>query len=62
MPSRTSDKLLAEIAALDVGNVKLMEVCGTHTMVIAKSGLKTVLPGNIKLLSGPGCPCLCYAA
>ena len=56
MPSRTSDKLLAEIAALDVGNVKLMEVCGTHTMVIAKSGLKTVLPGNIKLLSGPGCP------
>lgn len=56
MLSRTSDKLLTEIAALGVGDVKLMEVCGTHTMAIAKSGLKTVLPENIKLLSGPGCP------
>ena len=56
MPSHVSDKLLAEIAALDVGHIKLMEVCGTHTMAIAKSGLKTVLPENIKLLSGPGCP------
>ena len=34
----------------------LMEVCGTHTMAIARSGLKTLLPGNIRLLSGPGCP------
>ena len=34
----------------------LMEVCGTHTMAIARSGLRTLLPGNIRLLSGPGCP------
>lgn len=34
----------------------LMEVCGTHTMAIARSGLKTLLPENIRLLSGPGCP------
>ena len=34
----------------------LMEVCGTHTMAIARSGLKSLLPGNIRLLSGPGCP------
>lgn len=41
---------------MKVGNVKLMEVCGTHTMAIAKSGLRSALPENIKLLSGPGCP------
>lgn len=51
-----AQKLLAEIGEMDVGNVSLMEVCGTHTMAIAKSGLRNVLPENIKLLSGPGCP------
>ena len=43
-----------QIAAL--GPVNLMEVCGTHTMSIAKSGIKSLLPDNVKLLSGPGCP------
>jgi hydrogenase expression/formation protein HypD len=33
-----------------------MEVCGTHTMAIARFGIKELLPNNIKLLSGPGCP------
>ena len=33
-----------------------MEVCGTHTMSIARSGLKTLIPDNIRLISGPGCP------
>lgn len=37
-------------------SVTLMEVCGTHTMAIAKSGIRELLPPNIKLLSGPGCP------
>ncbi len=36
--------------------IALMEVCGTHTMAIAKSGIRELLPPNIKLLSGPGCP------
>ncbi len=36
--------------------VRLMEVCGTHTMAIAKAGLKQLLPPEIKLVSGPGCP------
>jgi len=48
--------LLSEIAKMNVGRIKLMEVCGTHTMAIAKSGLRSALPENIKLLSGPGCP------
>src|SRR4030042_5038048 len=37
-------------------NIKLMEVCGTHTMAIAKAGIKKMLPGWIELVSGPGCP------
>lgn len=34
----------------------LMEVCGTHTMSIFRSGLRKLLPEKIRLLSGPGCP------
>ncbi|MFA6582849.1 MAG: hydrogenase formation protein HypD [Elusimicrobiaceae bacterium] len=37
-------------------NFSFMEVCGTHTMAIAKSGIRAVLPENVRLLSGPGCP------
>jgi hydrogenase expression/formation protein HypD len=37
-------------------DVKLMEVCGTHTMAAFRSGLRHLLPGNVRLLSGPGCP------
>lgn len=36
--------------------VRIMEVCGTHTTAAFRSGLRALLPGNIKLLSGPGCP------
>ena len=49
-------RILEAMAALPLGRVQLMEVCGTHTMSIARSGLKSVLPENVKLLSGPGCP------
>lgn len=38
-----------------------MEVCGTHTVAIARSGLRGVLPENIRLISGPGCP-VCVTA
>ena len=38
------------------GLIRLMEVCGTHTMAIARSGIRSVLPENVRLLSGPGCP------
>ncbi|MBL7081872.1 MAG: hydrogenase formation protein HypD [Candidatus Omnitrophica bacterium] len=36
--------------------IVLMEVCGTHTMSIFRSGLRNYLPDNIRLISGPGCP------
>lgn len=41
--------------------IKLMEVCGTHTMVIARAGIKELLPSSIELISGPGCP-VCVTA
>jgi len=36
--------------------VKLMELCGTHSQTVAKYNLKSLLPQNIELISGPGCP------
>jgi len=36
--------------------LRLMEVCGTHTMAIARHGIKGLLPENLRLISGPGCP------
>jgi len=36
--------------------INIMEVCGTHTMTIASSGIRDILPDNINLISGPGCP------
>jgi hydrogenase expression/formation protein HypD len=36
--------------------LRLMEVCGTHTAGIFKSGLRSVLSDSIRLISGPGCP------
>src|SRR3990172_8401482 len=36
--------------------ITIMEVCGSHTMNIHRYGLKKMLPANIRLLSGPGCP------
>ena len=41
--------------------LKIMEVCGTHTVAIAKNGLRAVMPENVTLLSGPGCP-VCVTA
>lgn len=41
--------------------VRLMEVCGTHTNVIFASGLRSLLPPEIQLISGPGCP-VCVTA
>ncbi len=36
--------------------IRLMEVCGTHTVSIFRSGIRSVLPRTLSLLSGPGCP------
>jgi len=36
--------------------ISLMEVCGTHTTAISKSGLRSLISDTIELRSGPGCP------
>ncbi len=41
--------------------VRFMEVCGTHTVSIFRSGIRSLLPETISLLSGPGCP-VCVTA
>ena len=53
-----SPEARSAIRALPVreGGVRLMEVCGTHTMSIAKAGIRRMLPEGAELLSGPGCP------
>ena len=38
---------LEKIRALPPGNVRLMEVCGTHTMAIARAGIKSLLPEGL---------------
>ncbi len=35
---------------------RFMEVCGSHTMAIARLGIRSLLPENVALISGPGCP------
>lgn len=35
---------------------RFMEVCGSHTMAVSRFGLRSLLPKNIELVSGPGCP------
>ncbi|WP_297213318.1 hydrogenase formation protein HypD [Thermodesulfovibrio sp.] len=36
--------------------INIMEVCGTHTVAIFRHGIRSIIPSNIRLLSGPGCP------
>jgi hydrogenase expression/formation protein HypD len=62
MPGERPDaqQLVARVHALfeQLGRdtVRLMEVCGTHTMAIARAGLRGLLPDGLELISGPGCP------
>ncbi|MHA1519084.1 MAG: hydrogenase formation protein HypD [Promethearchaeota archaeon] len=42
--------------------VAIMHVCGTHEYTIAKNGIRSLLPKNLRVISGPGCPvCVCPA-
>lgn len=58
------DKLIEKINKIsqEIGReVNLMEVCGTHTQAISHYGIREVLPKNVKLITGPGCP-VCVTA
>ena len=49
-------KIAEEIKKISTRPMRFMEVCGGHTMAIQKFGIPSILPDNIQLLSGPGCP------
>jgi len=55
---RTARGLLRNIRQLAPSDrvYRLMEVCGTHTVSIYRFGMRELLPANVELLSGPGCP------
>ncbi len=55
------ERLLSAIDTLP-HPIRIMEVCGTHTMAIFQSGLKSLLPAKVELVSGPGCPVCVTAA
>lgn len=44
-------------------DITIMHICGTHEYTIAKNGIRSLLPENVKVISGPGCPvCVCPAS
>ncbi|HOU36614.1 MAG TPA: hydrogenase formation protein HypD [Candidatus Omnitrophota bacterium] len=48
--------LVRDIESASTRKTNLMEVCGTHTMAIFRSGIRRILPASVNLISGPGCP------
>lgn len=54
-------KKISKLAGEIGRDVNLMEVCGTHTQAISRSGIRKVLPKNVRLITGPGCP-VCVTA
>ncbi|MGC4019376.1 MAG: hydrogenase formation protein HypD [Muricomes sp.] len=52
----TLEQIISELKSYDGDEIKIMEVCGTHTSSIFKNGIRTLISPKIKLISGPGCP------
>jgi hydrogenase expression/formation protein HypD len=59
--SERARHLLDRIRALPLsGPVRIMNVCGGHERSIAMAGLRSLLPAQVRLIPGPGCPvCIC---
>jgi len=65
LPDRISDgfrdsdlagRLIERINKTSFRPLRIMEVCGTHTMAIFRHGIRSLLPETVELISGPGCP------
>lgn len=55
-------KLASDVSRKGI-EARIMEVCGSHTMSIGRYGIRQILPDNVHLISGPGCPvCVTDAA
>ena len=51
-----TEKVIQYLQSYDGPEVKIMEVCGTHTSSIFKNGIRSLISPKIRLISGPGCP------
>jgi hydrogenase expression/formation protein HypD len=51
-----AETLAARIRQVSSRGVNFMEFCGGHTVTIARYGIESLLPEQVHLLSGPGCP------
>ena len=58
---KVAKALSEKINAISRKPIRLMEICGTHTMAIFRHGIRSLLPETIQLVSGPGCP-VCVTA
>lgn len=56
--SKKAERISSKIrkTAKSLGQIKLMNVCGTHEMAIVKHGIRDLIPENVNLIAGPGCP------
>ena len=48
--------LVADLRKVVTRPMRIMEVCGSHTMAIFRNGLRSIFPDGLELISGPGCP------
>jgi hydrogenase expression/formation protein HypD len=51
-----AERIVTAIKKKSQTPARFMEVCGTHTVAIFRSGMKELLPDTVTLISGPGCP------
>ena len=58
MNRQETQRIVGEITEVcaSLNAVQIMEVCGTHTVSLFRSGVKSLLPEALQLVSGPGCP------
>lgn len=51
-----AQRLIKGIAEAATTPMRIMEVCGTHTVAIFRAGIRSLMPQGVELISGPGCP------
>ncbi|MFH0781345.1 MAG: hydrogenase formation protein HypD [Pseudomonadota bacterium] len=54
--SNLAKPLVEELRKAVTKPLRVMEVCGSHTMAIFRNGIRSILPKGMELVSGPGCP------
>ncbi|NLF32683.1 MAG: hydrogenase formation protein HypD, partial [Planctomycetes bacterium] len=58
MDRQAIDRTVGRLSDLcaGLGPLQIMEICGTHTVSLFRSGVKSLMPRSLRLVSGPGCP------